>query len=965
MKQLFYLFLFILLNTNYLLSQTCGNTITSIQNVEFSYPNGILSNLCDDDEMILDFDISSLAGVPNLSNVEFQINIGFGFHNFPQANVYLDDVLISHSIIDFTRPKTSKDMLFNVMIPEYNNSGNPIISHVRIEFDEVLEFAPNNNHFDIFIKHVLSDEQCDSSFNMVQDDLPYFLLDYGIEVLPSNNLASTTIPAPQNPFHGAIYVIDEFIVDVDFEFNSQISFGERFALENNGSVTVLSGVTWLVTDNYHFQACSGNWESITVESGATLIVNDEFNQPCTFTDGNNAIIVEDGGTLIINGAIFNNCGVGIFAQDGATIDIKNCTFNNCGVGLEIDGDPQIINLFSNTFNNCPLGIDAHNSSAQVDLSAINGNERNLFSDCNIGIRVDNAAAKIKYNNFENCSGAIFLNETGFTEILENNIDGGSLGLEATDANFHMHHNLVGLSTPVSLGAFVFRCNDYSFEFNEVDSKRGAIWPWFSSGVIHENQLGEGTQPETSILQFFSSDEIFDNIINADRNGIEAQGVFMDNNIHHNTIDVGGTGCRMEGGSTGIISNNIIDSGADAVLYTASSGNETSCNDLTSGEDCIDVNTGSDTQAIIENYLNGDDNDVEISSVIGIQEHTGNIFEGEHLTAVGLSFLERRASRFIVDGNSPELVPDFPSHPELVDRQPLTATPDNYCSGTPGSPIIGRFLDPTYACAYLNRIETHKNTNPDYYWKSMYRMMRFYLLNIPEANWPPCIKFKWNEDLPCGLKELVIKETDLKKSIKGLENINEAPQNEESQSESTGLNKVVNDQIQYFEEVENVCTEELVQDWNNTYLLILKRMRGDSLTEADKYNLSQVAKKCVSEAGEAVHWARALLTEHEYTDYSSYDNCTQEAEVRSISQSKINTSVIKVFPNPTNNIVDIDFGSSEINIIKIYNAVGQLLDEIKSDKKLYRYNMQDLKEGIYIFEIEDNNQQMTTIKVLKH
>ncbi len=142
-------------------------------------------------------------------------------------------------------------------------------------------------------------------------------------------------------------------------------------------------------------------------------------------------------------------------------------------------------------------------------------------------------------------------------------------------------------------------------------------------------------------------------------------------------------------------------------------------------------------------------------------------------------------------------------------------------------------------------------------------------------------------------------------------------------------------------------------------------RGDSLTVADKNKLSQVAKKCVSEVGEAVHWARALLTEHEYTDYSTYDNCAQEAEVRSIASSKVDASAIKIFPNPTNNIVDIDFGSSEINIIKIYNAVGQLLDEIKSDKTLYRYNMQNLKEGIYIFEIEDNNQQMTTIKVLKH
>jgi len=83
----------------------------------------------------------------------------------------------------------------------------------------------------------------------------------------------------------------------------------------------------------------------------------------------------------------------------------------------------------------------------------------------------------------------------------------------------------------------------------------------------------------------------------------------------------------------------------------------------------------------------------------------------------------------------------------------------------------------------------------------------------------------------------------------------------------------------------------------------------------------------------------------------------------VNINKINkqNNIIKIYPNPTNNIVKIESSNKIINKIEILDITGRTVYQYKKESKKYTINVYNYPKGIYVIKIETENQ--TIIKKL--
>lgn len=89
--------------------------------------------------------------------------------------------------------------------------------------------------------------------------------------------------------------------------------------------------------------------------------------------------------------------------------------------------------------------------------------------------------------------------------------------------------------------------------------------------------------------------------------------------------------------------------------------------------------------------------------------------------------------------------------------------------------------------------------------------------------------------------------------------------------------------------------------------------------------------------------------------------------KALNTNENNLSQIKLYPNPVNDELIIDFGTqiNRISDINIYNIQGQQIKTLISfDSKLLKVSTLNLTQGIYILEIIDSNGQKLTQKFVK-
>jgi len=930
--------------------------LVALNNIDWTAPNGVVTNRCGENQLELSFTLEHGMATSQL----FNIYIGHVANLHIVTGVFINSTPIAPTPQVF--PSTTvvgydSGLTFEVAVPPSNGSV-PGKTDVVITYEVFGNSCIGCQVQRIFVFDSQNIEECHDvtseiiPFYLTGDD---FIFDYLIVEEPNNILSTTSLFNCSQPTLGCsgtgdYQIEDDLIIDRDIVFNANANLDENITLLDDIAISVeQSSVAYF--ENYLLNTCDGKWEGITVEAGSTLEMSN-----CVVTDANAAIVLEGGATLILDNVTFRNCDVAIISNGDNLLDIQNCIFENCTNGIQINGDPTSVIVSRNIFDGCSSRcITIRNNTSRVNIFPEVGSE-NVFRNSNEGIGVFNGSAHIQHNIFENIRKSIRIDGSKDMKsiIRRNQIGFNQVGIEVVGSNFHADYNDIGTASG-NYGHHavdVVFSEDYQIEFNNIDAEETGVYTFVSYGEVHENIIGMNSAPAMGVDRFFGGDDVLDNIIHARYTPVRGNGTEGDL-IKNNTMTSLKEGVIVIGGSTdSTIEENDIDVPRNGVLLINSLGNNINCNSIAAGGDAIEVNQNSDEQIITDNILNGAHNDVLIQSVIGRQEHHGNIFDGEYITAEGDALNNIDLSRFVIDDDPDPMVdqydPEFPNPAELKNYDEFTG---NYGScSLIGSPIGKKFKDPEYACNYLQRIESYKTTNPKFYWNAMYHMMRFYLLTIPSETWPICITMKWNESLPCGLKDLVIKETDLKRSLS-------------SESENNYENTETIVETQLSELQEEVCTAELQTLWKDAYLFILKKIKGDTLIESEKNRLDEIARQCATEFGDAVHWARALAAEYNDTNYTQYDStCENNIEPRRAENQRVQSITYSISPNPAHEFIRINSSSDGYHNLDIYNTEGKRMDNIQYVGHYIEYNISELTNGIYYIKDDINSEIIKFIKL---
>ncbi|NNE26204.1 MAG: T9SS type A sorting domain-containing protein, partial [Saprospiraceae bacterium] len=446
-------------------------------------------------------------------------------------------------------------------------------------------------------------------------------------------------------------------------------------------------------------------------------------------------------------------------------------------------------------------------------------------------------------------------------------------------------------------------------------------------------------------------------------------------------------CLSGGGENFIEANEVYGTLSHGVLAVNSANNMIGCNEFDTDDIAVDIEENAQIQEIFENDLYGDNHNVLIKSVIGVQKHHFNVFDG-YAEAVGLSNIGVFRSRFIIDPITESLPTDWdPSN--FVQQLTNTENITKECSGTVGPRMKNLMLDTTFICTHLDSLEAQKDSFPKFYWINLYHLFKFYLLNIPSQDWPDCISDAWDEEFDCGMKELLNAEQHIHEilfegsksynskldSLSGL--VFPAIDSNDWNSANSLIDSIVgysdlrdslfldaiSDRIDSLESLD--CTDTLASKWIETYLLNLKLLGGDSLTASDKSVLESNASLCSNEYGDVVQWARQMVAEYDTTRYTD-SGCTPVLG-RSIKQQNNQSNLeFIIFPNPVNEVVHIEKPKGiEGYTLEVINNTGQkVYQKNYITENVFKINTNDLTDGVYFITILQNNKVVQTEKIIK-
>ena len=152
---------------------------------------------------------------------------------------------------------------------------------------------------------------------------------------------------------------------------------------------------------------------------------------------------------------------------------------------------------------------------------------------------------------------------------------------------------------------------------------------------------------------------------------------------------------------------------------------------------------------------------------------------------------------------------------------------------------------------------------------------------------------------------------------------------------------------------------------------------DNLNTADSIWIAQLAYSCPFVNGYGVYKARTLLkligsfdnpNDKNLCNASGMYKMNSEENEPFINLSNQETELVKVYPNPFNDIVTIeyDFNANEDATIFVYDIVGNI---ILSDKLDYKYkiktlNLRQQASGIYFYKLSTPFGKNFTGKLIK-
>ena len=107
-------------------------------------------------------------------------------------------------------------------------------------------------------------------------------------------------------------------------------------------------------------------------------------------------------------------------------------------------------------------------------------------------------------------------------------------------------------------------------------------------------------------------------------------------------------------------------------------------------------------------------------------------------------------------------------------------------------------------------------------------------------------------------------------------------------------------------------------------------------------------------------------ETQYTTFStwSWAFVNEPIGTNVLSIDTIEKLSASVYPNPTNDIVNISLEDGSLLKIELYSMTGKLLFQKDLNSKTYTLDMGDYSSGIYHMKVFNQNNDVTNIKILK-
>ena len=100
----------------------------------------------------------------------------------------------------------------------------------------------------------------------------------------------------------------------------------------------------------------------------------------------------------------------------------------------------------------------------------------------------------------------------------------------------------------------------------------------------------------------------------------------------------------------------------------------------------------------------------------------------------------------------------------------------------------------------------------------------------------------------------------------------------------------------------------------------------------------------------------------------YENCygalSGEEIIYTVNIDEINTSDVTIYPNPAKDFIKLSAISCQHSVIKIYNYLGMLMDEIGFDSDEMEINISDYNPGVYFINIKSED-RTTVKKIVKY
>ena len=151
------------------------------------------------------------------------------------------------------------------------------------------------------------------------------------------------------------------------------------------------------------------------------------------------------------------------------------------------------------------------------------------------------------------------------------------------------------------------------------------------------------------------------------------------------------------------------------------------------------------------------------------------------------------------------------------------------------------------------------------------------------------------------------------------------------------------------------SNEYEKDYKTVYSLWLKAaIQNGRLDDKDLAKLRKIARKCITESGSAVWYARDLLPNCERSLYPDDYNCS-DIDIRPISKVVKNNTTSVVYPTPVDNILYLSlYDFEKASKLNITDVNGRTVLTSKIERANNQIAVSNLENGMYLIHIQDND-----------